>query len=205
MTIMARFFSKVKYILSGKSRKGTTASDLEMILPNEYVVDKKYELHNEYLIRQYNEIDYIQFMNLINSSDLSGCSLDYWNKQVLPDGFFIIEHKASGNIVGACLAAHHPNARHPLAGCLGWLAVNPEHRGKKIGEFLTFCVMERLIKSGYKRIFLGTQDHRLAAIKTYLKLGWVPYYYEDGMKDRWESVLTALDYGHHPLIPQENS
>jgi len=198
MNVIHRVILKLKSLIFPNSAGYSPQLDLEMILPSKNLIEMQYTLHTDYELRQYQSDDYSNFMSLIAGSDLTGCSLDYWNKQVLPDGFFIIIHKASGSIVGACMAAHHPKPRHPLGGCLGWLAVDPGHRGKGIGIFLTGIVMNRLIRAGYKRIFLGTQDFRLSAIKTYLKLGWVPFLYEETMKERWLSVCSAIEWPFSP-------
>jgi hypothetical protein len=45
---------------------------------------------------------------------------------------------------------------------------------------------------------LTTDDHRLAAIKTYLDAGFLPVLYNDpdsDMRARWDKVLTDLHYG----------
>lgn len=200
MNVIYRVIAKVKSKVLSNSSVNMPQLDLEMILPPENLIEKEYTLDPDYALRQYEPRDYQNFMSLIAFSDLAGCSLQYWDKQVLPDGFFIIIHEPTGKIVGACMAAHHPKPRHPLGACLGWLAVDPAHRGKGIGAYLTGRVMNRIIQAGYKRVFLGTQDFRLSAIKTYLRLGWVPYLYDETMKIRWHSVCKAIDWPYRPEV-----
>ena len=54
---------------------------------------------------------------------------------------------------------------------------------------MSAAVTARLIGAGYHDIHLDTEDERLAALKVYLKLGYVPFLYSAGMEDRWQAVL----------------
>jgi mycothiol synthase len=130
--------------------------------------------------------------------DLGSCPMEYWLNHVLPRGFFVIQEEQSNIVTGACLAAHLPTPRHPFAGILGWLAVDPAYRGNGFGQTLSAAVTRRLIEAGYERIYLNTDDHRLPAIKTYLNLGWVPFLYQEDMAKRWELVCRKLDWEYSP-------
>jgi mycothiol synthase len=52
----------------------------------------------------------------------------------------------------------------------------------------------RLIQAGYEEIYLRTDDHRLPAIKTYLKLGWEPFLCAPDMAERWRTVCQQLNW-----------
>jgi mycothiol synthase len=145
-----------------------------------------------YLMRQYNTVDKDKYFALLEISEMGQCPLEYWNNYILPNGFFIVEHIETGNIVGACFASHQSRERHPFGGNLGWLAVDPNHRGNKIGVLLVNAVVDRLQSAGYNRIYLETHDFRLPALKIYLDTGWVPFFYNEEMVDRWEAIYQKL-------------
>lgn len=150
-------------------------------------------LNKNYRLRQYNDSDRDKYFKLLELSEMGQCPLEYWENYILPNGFFVIEHIDSGNIVGACFASHQSRERHKFAGNLGWLAVDPQHRGNKLGEILINAVVNRLQTAGYERIYLETHDFRLPALKIYLNTGWVPFFYTEGMVARWQEIYKKLN------------
>ena len=180
---------------------GTAVSDLEMIWP-----EKKFTTFPDiavvpvgYTLRQFNASDKDKYFALLESSGITSCSLDYWEKHILPEGFFVVEHNETGALVATCMASHHPTIRHRRAGNLGWLAVDPKHRGRQLGCLVSAAVTARLLEGGYRRLYLGTQDFRYAAIKIYLKLGWVPLLYQKDMYKRWEAICEKLLWNFTPM------
>lgn len=166
---------------------------LEMIWPEETLTfPPEINLAEGYHIRQFELSDTANYFNLFAEAGMEKPPLDYWEKHLLPGGFFIVEHEASGVLVAACFASHHPSLRHPKGGNLGWLAVHPAHRGRKLGQSVSAAVTSRLIAGGYRRIYLETHDYRLPAIAIYLKMGWVPLFYTSEMEGRWASIYQAL-------------
>jgi predicted dehydrogenase/GNAT superfamily N-acetyltransferase len=115
-------------------------------------------------------------------------------RTVLPGGFFVIEHKASGKIVATAMATHNPIEGHPYGGELGWVAADPEHKGKGLGMAVTAAATARLIRGGYTDIFLRTDDWRLPALKIYLQLGYEPLHFREGMQQRWQEVYGKLNW-----------
>jgi mycothiol synthase len=105
---------------------------------------------------------------------------------------FLIIHRRTGQIVASASAHHQPIKHHRFGGELGWVAVAPDHRGKKLGAVTCQAAIKRLKEAGYSDIYLRTDDWRLPAIKTYLNLGWVPFLFVPGMKKRWENVSKEL-------------
>lgn len=121
-----------------------------------------------------------------------------WLAKILPDGWFLVEHSASGQIVATAMANHNPTALHPFAGELGWVAADPAHAGNGLGMTVCAAVVGRLLAGGYRTIYLNTDDWRSPAIKTYLKLGWLPCLYTPEMADRWQAVCQALEWPFTP-------
>jgi GNAT superfamily N-acetyltransferase len=85
-----------------------------------------------------------------------------------------------------------PVENHAAGGELGWVAGDPDHRGKGLGGCVCAAATRRLLEAGYSDIFLRTDDFRLAAIKTYLTLGYVPLLFAPDMAARWKEVFRQL-------------
>ena len=111
----------------------------------------------------------------------------------LPGGFFVVEHDASGLLVSSCIASRPGVWKdYPDTGSLGWLVTDPVHQGIGLATSIVLAVMNRLAAEGYETVYLSTEDERLAAIHIYLKLGWQPLIYTEGMGERWEGIHEAL-------------
>ena len=50
------------------------------------------------------------------------------------------------------------------------------------GMAVSAAVVRRLLRAGYRNIYLFTEDWRLAALRIYLTLGWVPLLYMPDME-----------------------
>jgi len=174
---------------------------LEMIWPQANLAAPPLcELSSGYLLREFSAIDRQAYLRLLTEAGMSECPLDYWEKHLLPGGFFVIEHQPSAALVATCMASHHPTPRHPYAGNLGWLAAAPAHSGHNLGFAVSAAVTWRLIAAGYRRIYLTTDDFRLAAIRIYLRMGWVPLLYQPDMSERWRLVCEALESPYTPAL-----
>jgi len=146
-----------------------------------------------YSIRTYRKGDEEAYIKVMENA-----GFDNWRyveqtlKTALPEGIFFVVHNKTKKIVATACAQNCPTELHPQGGVLGWVAVDPEHRGKHLGYIISMKAVERLIKAGYKHIYLSTDDFRLAAIKTYLKMGFEPFYYQPDMKKRWADLMNQL-------------
>ncbi|MGQ9661296.1 MAG: GNAT family N-acetyltransferase [Kiritimatiellia bacterium] len=123
-------------------------------------------------------------------------------KKLLPGGFLVIEHVPSGQLVSTAMATHNPSDLHPLGGELGWVAGDPRHRRKGLGITVCAAATRCFLESGYRDIYLRTDDWRLPAIKMYLKLGFVPFFFGAGIEPRWRSVYAKLEMPWDPSIAQ---
>lgn len=88
---------------------------------------------------------------------------------------------------------------HMVASCL-------EARGKGIGLAMITFGLSLLDDRDCERIVLTTDDHRLAAIKTYLNAGFHPVIYfdeESDMKVRWDEVIKKLNYQKDVIFLEE--
>lgn len=146
-----------------------------------------------YILRQIREHEEESYNELFNLAFQDRGRFSEICSRTLPEGFFVVEHQSSGDLVASCLAFHGSSSpRHPQAGQLGWLVTDPRHTNKKLGTIVAAAATNRLTSEGFMRPFLGTEDFRSAAIAIYLNLGWVPYLYSKGMEQRWRAILTEL-------------
>jgi len=153
---------------------------------------------DEYVMRQYTPLDQEKYAHLMLASGMEVPSFQYWNQHILPDGFYVIEYPQTGALVAACFASHHPTVKHERAGNFGWLAVDPKHRGRHLGQAVSAAVTARLIQAGYQNMYLETHDFRLAAIKIYLSMGWVPFLYCEEMQGRWKAICDKTQWPYTP-------
>jgi mycothiol synthase len=174
----------------------TKQAQLQMIWPESRLESPpKIELADGYTLRQYRPEDkdaYMALMHSVGFKDFTTDWLDDALRKVLPGGFFIIEHFDTGAIVATALATHNPTAQFPFGGELSWVAAHPDHRGHRLGADASTAALRRMIDAGYRNIYLLTDDPRLAAIKTYLRMGFEPVINDKDMASRWERIQNTL-------------
>lgn len=158
-------------------------------------------LSNGYDLRCYTEACEAAYCAL-----MAQAGFENWNHErveqikqvILPDGFFVIVHRATGKLVATAMATHKPTPQLPYAGELSWVAGDRAHSGKGLGLAVCTAAVGRFARAGYKTVYLKTDDFRLPAIKTYLKLGFQPFLFAPGMEERWAKVRAALGWPHGP-------
>ncbi len=151
-----------------------------------------------YLMRTYNPRDnkcFFEVMDMAGWKDWDEKRLESWIPRILSGGWFLVFHQESGRMVASCMALH--SEAYSSGGELGWLASDPEHSGKGLGLALSAAVTARMIDEGFRVIHLYTEGFRLAAIKTYLKLGYVPLHIMDQIV-RWREICKQLEL---PITP----
>jgi predicted dehydrogenase/GNAT superfamily N-acetyltransferase len=136
---------------------------------------------------------WLEVMGKAGFEGWDGAGLARTLRTVLPGGLFVAVHRRSGSIVATAMAQHVPDERHPYGGVVGWVAGDPAHRGRGLGLAVVAAATARLLRAGYTDIYLRTDDWRLAAIKTYLKCGYEPLLFCDGMAERWAAVRKQLN------------
>ena len=152
-------------------------------------------LPDGYILRQYTDADADQYLALMHKAGFTDWPrerLEGLKHSLLPDSFFVVEHRPSKTVVATALATHSPTELHPFGAQLGWVAGDPEHKGRKLGMIVSAAATARMLQAGYRRVYLQTDDFRLPAIKVYLDLGYEPLLYCEGMTERWQDVEAAL-------------
>jgi mycothiol synthase len=97
--------------------------------------------------------------------------------------------------VVATAAARQLPDRFPDAGYVHYVGARSSERGKRLGEVVTRRVLAHFASEGLHQAVLETDDFRLPAIWTYLRLGFVPEPRVPGDAVRWSAVLRNLTAG----------
>lgn len=176
------------------------AHQLEMVRPSTAPVAVP-RVPEGYVLRQFRPGDEQEYDDLFHLAFAEEGRFPQNLPRVLSDGFFVIEHLATGHLVASGQALRGSTMpRHPDAGQMGWLVADPSHTGRGLGTIVAALATNRLAAEGYPRPCLGTEDFRLAAISIYLKLGWQPYLYLEGMEARWRSIFAQLGREFDPSL-----
>ena len=132
-------------------------------------------------------------------------TLRKFRSKVLPDSMFLIAEAASGRFAASATAETTDMPEFPQVGALGWVMTRPDLRGRHLGRSVSVAAMHRLYEAGYRAFSLLTDDFRLAAVKTYLDLGWRPWLYLPEMKERWRALAETLkrDYDSLGVLPEK--
>ena len=155
-----------------------------------------------YTLRTYRPGDEPRFYEVMALAGWPGWDdekLRPWLARIPPGSWFMAVHEASGEIVATAMGLHDHSDAHPFGGELGWVACDPAHTGKGLGRAVSAAVTARLIAAGYRAIHLYTEQYRLAALKSYLKLGYVPFLYMPEMLERWRTICAQLGW---PFTPE---
>ncbi len=155
-----------------------------------------------YALRTYRPGDEPRFCRIMELSGWPGwddARLRPWIARIPPGSWFMAVHQASNEIVATAMGLHDHSDLHPFGGELGWVAGDPAHAGKGLGMAVCAAVTARLLAAGYRDVHLYTEHWRLAALKTYLKLGYIPFLYTPEMPERWQAVCEQLGW---PFTPE---
>jgi len=76
---------------------------------------------------------------------------------------------------------------------LHMVGVLPDHSGHRLGLHVSLAAMMQAKSEGYARMVLRTDDWRIPAIKTYLRLGYIPVVVHENHIVRWKEVLHKIN------------
>jgi len=170
-----------------------TVAQLQMVWPEHLLnAPPPVQLPSGYSLRSSRRGDEPQFYKLMDVAGWPGWdeeALQPWLPRILPEGWFMAIDEQSREIVASCMALR--SEVYPFGGELGWLVGDADHAGKGLGMAVSAAVTARFIDEEYRDIHLYTEDYRLAALKIYLKLGYVPLLYAPEMPERWGKSVTS--------------
>src|SRR5262249_806291 len=120
---------------------------------------------------------------------------DEMTRTLLNDGAIYVEHH--GQPVG-CAAVCGIDQYLPNA-ILMYVAVLPRYRGLGLGQALVWETMRVARQAGFPAFLFHPEDHRLAAVRTYFQLGFLPQLDDDAAgANQWSTVLRqALLHGRN--------
>lgn len=152
-----------------------------------------------YRTRTADESDEDAFLSLMQDCgwEFTRERTDYCYARLLPGGWWVVTDEL-GAIVASAMGLHNYSGRSPLSATLGWVACSAEHRGNKLGSVVVSAVVDRLLQIGYREIELYTEAFRLPAIKSYFRLGFVPYIYDQRVQMTWQRVCEEIN---EPFAP----
>lgn len=156
----------------------------------------EWQVPTEYLLRRFQKGDeaaYLELMHIAGFDTWDCGNLDAVLKHAVPNGIIFVEHVASSKLVATAMGWHKPSSLFPDAYEMGWVAGNPAHRQRGLGQLAVAAATRALLEQGASCIYLLTDDWRLPAIKGYLRVGYVPLYHKPGMRSRWQEVFLKLD------------
>lgn len=107
-----------------------------------------------------------------------------------PDRIFFV-CSSDGSPCGTA-SAYRQESFGNNTGYLHYVAVCPAHAGKRLGTAVSIAVLNKFRSEGFSSAVLQTDDFRLAAIRTYLRLGFTPLMNHESHPGRWDIVLGKL-------------
>ena len=81
----------------------------------------------------------------------------------------------------------------PIPAAVHMVGVLRRHQGKKLGYWASLAALHQHAVEGAEAASLLTDDFRLPAIKTYLRLGFEPYLVHENQRERWKKIFATLD------------
>lgn len=169
---------------------------LEMFWPDESGLNlPDVNLAPGYSLRTYQPGDDDAFYQLMAQVGWMGWNqetLTPWRERLLPAGWVVIVHQASGALSASAMALR--SDAFEGGGELGWLAASPLHYGRGLGMAAAVEATRIMLAAKLSPVHLYTEHWRLAAIKIYLKAGYQPFQNSQKMDDRWGKILAKLDW-----------
>ena len=134
-----------------------------------------WELPQGYLLRNFSDGDeqaYLDIMHLAGFESWNEDSMKAVLDNAVPKGIIFIEHEATSRIVATAMGWLSPSELFPDSDEMGWVGADPDHSGKGLGVIVTAAATRAVLEAGGKGIYLRTDDWRLPAIKSYLRVGY---------------------------------
>lgn len=150
-------------------------------------------------IRTYLPGDEAAWAEIMNTGIGTGWSVEMVKDQLISQPqfdakglFFAI---CNGHPIGSA-CAWRGSLEEQVMGNVHMVCVLPEARGNNLGYLLTLAVLHRLKQQGFRQADLLTDDFRIPAIRSYLRLGFEPFCYDETDVERWGKVMEAVAVGN---------
>jgi mycothiol synthase len=170
-------------------------AQLVMLRPHLDDLPEAPPLPRGYLLRTYQDSDMPSLV-----ATLADSFHEYWD-----DARVALELTAAPDVQTVYVVVHDDRAvgtassrfvpeRYPDAGYIHWVGVASEHLRRGLASALLICVLHEFRERGYPTVVLETDDFRIPAIRSYLKLGFIPIYdvRTEDHRARWSNVMTGV-------------
>jgi mycothiol synthase len=137
----------------------------------------------EYFLRIFREEDaeaYVRLMNVAFATEEHGggpWTLESFHKNFrgdpvfAPDRVFLAVRRSDGAVAGTTSSWDY-TVDGRKAGLIHWVAVDPEHRGRKLGVALMIRALHDMVARGHTDAFLNTNIKLRHAVQLYENLGF---------------------------------
>ena len=185
-------------LIAGLFKKRPSSSkklrpQLEMVRPNlenlpEISIPEGYDL------RTYLPGDEAAWCRIMEGNVGRNWTDEKWKEQIVqdarfdPGNLFFTTHEGEP-VASGCAWRRQDDSE---VGELHLIAALESHRGKGLGNLINAAILHRLKTLEFQSAHLLTDDFRLTAIKSYLKVGFVPEHTHGNHKKRWKDVLEQL-------------
>ena len=149
----------------------------------------------DYSLRSYHPGDAVHWSRIYANAFEQEYSPHLFDKIMRSDSCFEpqrIWFAIIGRLPVATASAYYNPHIMQRAGALHMVAVNPDHRGKKLGYGVCLAALYHMRRESRRKAWLSTNDYRLAAIKLYLNLDFRPLLVHENQRRRWAAVFTKL-------------
>jgi mycothiol synthase len=201
-TFVKSEFHKGDRMTQAEQNKEGSASQLQMIWPEQRLrMPPLPQVPSGYMLRSFqsgDEPDYYRLMALVGWPHWGDDMLREQSDRITPENWIMAEETSSGKLVASAMGLQNRLEQKRFDSELGWVAADPSHAGRGLGLAVCAAATAALIRSGYQKIHLFTDDHRLPALKTYLRLGYVPFLNLPDMAERWRIICTQLGWNYTP-------
>ena len=170
-----------------------------MIIPDISAWELDWELPVGYETVTYSEGLENEWVTIISESFNKEKTVDDWQKSLLdregysPDRVYFIREKLSGEMCATGSAVRGGGAEH---GYLHYVGVRPKWAGHKLGFYISCVATESFKTDACTDAVLNTDPPRLAALKTYLRIGYRPQVMHEAHVEIWEKVLRQTGFAH---------
>lgn len=82
---------------------------------------------------------------------------------------------------------------YPGAGYVHYVGALASVSGKRLGQIVTQRCLAGFAERGLEKAVLKTDDYRLPAVRTYLRIGFVPEYRSDEERSAWSGVFKTIE------------
>ena len=111
------------------------------------------------------------------------------NEAFQPDRVLFV---CKGEETVATASAWNSSRLAPEVGILHYVGTLLAERGRGLGLQVSLACLHKMISEGRRMAVLQTDDFRIPAIKTYLKLGFRPMLVHENQRKRWRDVFEQM-------------